>query len=76
MINHNLIVKTYLIIYKNQQIKSNFNIYTVIFIVCFFHVFMMLAAQFDLKFTQYNIINIFMHVNLNEIIFMKMSNKY
>ena len=69
--------KTCLVMQDNQQVKSNFiSIYIVILAAYFFHVFMILAAQFDLKLTQYNIINIFMHANLNEIIFMKMSDKY
>ena len=42
----------------------------------FFCIFIMLAAQFDLKLTQYDTVNVFMHANLNEIIFMKMSDKY
>ena len=69
--------KTCLVVWDDQQVKSNFiSIYAVILAVCFFHVFMILAAQFDLKLTQYDIINIFMHANLNEIIFMKISDEY
>ena len=42
--------KTHLIVQNNQQIKSNSaDIYTVILTAYFFHVFMTLAAQFDLK---------------------------
>ena len=69
--------KTCLVVWDNQQVKSNFtDIYTVTLAVCFFCVFMTLAAQFDLKLTQYDIINIFVHANLNETVFMKMSDEY
>ena len=69
--------KTCLIMWDDQQVKSDsVSIYTVTLAAHFFHVFMTLAAQFDLKLIQYNTVNIFMHANLNEIIFMKMSDEY
>ena len=69
--------KTYLIVQDNQQVKSDFtDIYVVTFVTHFFHVFMTLAAQFDLKLTQYDAVNIFVHAKLNETVFMKMSDKY
>ena len=69
--------KTHLIMQDNQQVKSDFtDIYAVILAACFFHVFITLAVWFDLKLTQYNIINIFMHANLNETVFMKISDEY
>ena len=37
---------------------------------------MMLAAQFDLKLTQYDTVNVFVHANLNETVFIKMSDEY
>ncbi len=69
--------KIWLVVWEDQQIKSVFtDIYTVILVTCSFHVFMIMAAQFDLELTQYNIINVFVHANLNETVFMKMSDKY
>ena len=69
--------KTCLIMWDNQQVKSNFiDIYIVTLAVCFFCVFMTLAVWFDLKLTQYDAVNVFMHANLNETVFMKMSDKY
>ena len=72
--------KTQLIVQENQQ-KSAFidtytDIYTITLTVCFFHVFIIMTAQFDLKFIQYDVINIFIYVNLNETVFMKMSDEY
>ena len=68
--------KTCLVVHEDQQIKSDSDTYTVTLAAYFFHVFMMLAVQFDLKLTQYDTVNIFMHANLNEIIFIKMSDRY
>ena len=72
--------KTWLVVWEDQQKSVSADtyagIYTVILAVCFFHVFMIMTVQFDLKLTQYDAVNIFMHVNLNEMIFMKMSDEY
>ena len=69
--------KTCLVVQSNQQVKSvSANIYAVTLAACSFHVFITLTAYFDLELIQYDIINIFVHANLNEIIFMKMSDKY
>ena len=69
--------KTHLVVHEDQQVKSvSADTYAVTLAAHFFHVFMTLTAHFDLKLIQYDIINIFVHANLNEIIFMKMSDEY
>ena len=69
--------KMWLVVREDQQIKSiSAGIYAATLVVHFFHVFMIMAAWFDLELTQYNTVNIFMHVNLNETVFMKMPDKY
>ena len=69
--------KMCLIMWDDQQVKSNsVDIYAIILAICFFHVFITLTVWFDLKLIQYDTVNIFMHANLNETVFMKMSNRY
>ena len=69
--------KARLVVWGDQQVKSNsVSIYVVTLAAHFFCVFMTLAVWFDLKLTQYNTVNIFMHANLNETVFMKMSDEY
>src|SRR5436190_17325984 len=68
--------KTRLVVCGDQQIKLNSSTYTVTLAAHFFCVFMALAAQFDLELIQYDAINAFMHANLDETVFMKMSNRY
>jgi hypothetical protein len=62
---------------EDQQIKLVFTgIYTATLAACFFCVFMVLAAHFDLELTQYDAVNIFVHVKLDETVFMKMPDGY
>ena len=69
--------KTWLVVWEDQQIKLIFtDIYIIILVACFFHVFMIMIVWFDLKLTQYDTVNIFMHANLNETVFMKMLDEY
>jgi len=69
--------KMWLVVWENQQIKSIFiSIYAVTLAVCFFCVFIIMTAYFDLELIQYDTVNVFVHANLNEIIFMKMSDEY
>ncbi len=68
--------KMWLVVQENQQKLISADIYAIILVICFFCVFIIMIIWFNLKLTQYNIINVFMHVNLNEIVFMKMSDRY
>ena len=69
--------KTCLVVCEDQQVKSiSADTYAIILAVCSFHVFMTLAACFDLELIQYDAVNVFVHANLNETVFMKMSDRY
>src|SRR6266536_1072920 len=69
--------KTRLVVQRDQQIKSvSTDTYTIILAACFFCVFMALAARFDLELTQYDAVNAFVHVKLNETVFMRMPDGY
>ena len=72
--------KTRLVVWEDQQklisADTYADIYAVTLVICFFCIFMIMTVRFDLKLIQYDAVNVFVHANLNEIVFMKMSDEY
>ena len=69
--------KACLVVQGDQQTASDLSeIYAATLAACFFCVFMVLAAQFDLELTQFDAVNAFVHVKLDKTVFMQMPDKY
>lgn len=68
--------KTWLVIYGNEQQKLNLLTKVITFAVTSLQVLLAIIIKFDLQILQFEIVNAFLHINLNKTIFIKISVGY
>ena len=68
--------KARLIVCGNQQRNHNFSTRAITWAIIFLRTLLAIAAKFDLKTLQLNVVNAFVHANLDETVFMKIPPGY
>ena len=68
--------KTRLVVYGNQQKYHALQTRATILAITFLHLLLVLTTKFDLEIIQLDIVNVFMHTNLDEMMFMRVPLRY